>query len=176
MTEDALETGIVRIKGNNAVYMDPVRVLSAAYASHVVKSDAYYSRAFFTSPSVLTLTPAPTAKEVECGVSNKRKRKRKVYNLNEKEALAESRHQDVRLNILEAHEAFQASVAPSVREYVKFHNFKDITCDSDEANSASNISKGEAELNFVEIAALWQAPLYELSFTENGITGWTRGS
>jgi hypothetical protein len=79
--------------------------------------------------------------------------------------------QDVRLNILEAHEAFQASVAPSVREYVKFHNFKDITCDSDEANSASNISKGEAELNFVEIAALWQAPLYELSFTENGITG-----
>lgn len=93
MTEDALETGIVRIKGKNAVYMDPVRVLSAAYASHVVKSDAYYSRAFFTSASVLTPTPAPTAKEEECGASNKRKRKRRVYNLNEKEALAESRHQ-----------------------------------------------------------------------------------
>lgn len=92
MTEDSLETGIVRIKGKNAVYMDPVRVLSATYASHVVKSNAYYSRAFFTSASVLTPTPAPTAKD-ESGVSNKRKRKRKVYNLNEKEALAESRHQ-----------------------------------------------------------------------------------
>lgn len=79
--------------------------------------------------------------------------------------------QDVRLNILEAHEAFQAAVASSVRAYVTFHNTKDIICASDEANNASNISKGEAELNFVEIAALWQAPLYELSFTENGITG-----
>ena len=93
MTEDALETGIVRIKGKNAVYMDPVRVLSASYASHIVKSDAYYSRAFFTSASVLTPTPPPTANEEESGVINKRKRKRKVYNLNEKEALAESRHQ-----------------------------------------------------------------------------------
>lgn len=79
--------------------------------------------------------------------------------------------QDARLNILEAHEAFQAYVAPLVREYVTFHSTKVSICASDEANYVSNISNGEAELNFVEIAAVWQAPLYELSFTEIGISG-----
>jgi len=86
--EAGLEQGFVRIEGQNAGFMDPVRVLSASYELHEIKSERYYSRAFFTSPSPLEVVTA----EDRSG-TRKRKRKRKVYTPNEKEAIAESRHQ-----------------------------------------------------------------------------------
>jgi len=89
--EAGLEQGFVRIDGKNAGFMDPVRVLSAGYELHEVKSERYYSRAFFTSPTPLGVT-------AEGSGIKKRKRKRKAYTPNEKEAIAESRHQ-VRLSV-----------------------------------------------------------------------------
>lgn len=82
--EAALEQGFVRIEGKNAAFMDPVRVLNAGYELHDVKSERYYSRAFFTS------VPPPLDED---GGIKKRKRKRTVYTPNAKEAIAERRHQ-----------------------------------------------------------------------------------
>lgn len=82
--EAGLERGFVAIEGKNAAFMDPVRVLNAGYESHDVKSERYYSRAFFTSVA------SPPAED--SGV-RKRKRKRSVYTPNAKEMIAERRHQ-----------------------------------------------------------------------------------
>lgn len=92
--EAGLQQGFVRIEGKNAGFMDPVRVLNAGYELHDVKSERYYSRAFFTSVSV----PSPLGVPPEGSDIKKRKRKRKVYTANEKEAIAERRHQ-VRLPV-----------------------------------------------------------------------------
>lgn len=88
--EVALQTGFVAIPGKNAAFMDPVRVLNGGYEAHDVQSQRYYARGFFTSTSVADVA------EEGAGVTErkrKRKRKREVYTLNEKEAVAESRHQ-----------------------------------------------------------------------------------
>lgn len=90
MGEIGAEDGIVRIEGKNAVYMDPVRVLSAAYASHSVKRDGYHSRALFSASDP---NPAPIVVDDEERSRKRKRRKKKVYTLNEKEALAEFRHQ-----------------------------------------------------------------------------------
>lgn len=85
--EVELQNGVVIIEGNNGVFMEPVRVLNSGYDMHDVKFERYYSRAFFTSVSM------PSSGVTNEG-SDTRKRKRKtVYNLNEKEVLAENRHQ-----------------------------------------------------------------------------------
>lgn len=162
--EAGLELGFVRIEGQNAGFMDPVRVLSASYEMHEIKSDRYYSRAFFTSPSPLEVT-------AEGSGIKKRKRKRIVYTPNEKEAIAESRHQEVRSVILEAHKAFQATVAPFLRRYITFSD--DDAFPTKNCSSKQKSVMEEGELNFVEVAALWQAPLYEISFSKsiNGQVG-----
>ena len=91
--EVALQTGFVSIQGKNAAFVDPVRVLNAGYEFHDVKSERYYARGFFTSASV----PAALGGAKGGSDVRKRKRKRKVYAPNEKEAVAERRHQ-VRLS------------------------------------------------------------------------------
>jgi hypothetical protein len=85
--EVALQSGFVRIEGKNAAFVDPVRVLSAGYEFHDVKSERYYARSFFTSAVSVSSSLGGTQD------GRKRKRKRKVYTLNEKEAVAEIRHQ-----------------------------------------------------------------------------------
>ncbi|KAG0597610.1 hypothetical protein M758_12G008800 [Ceratodon purpureus] len=160
--EVALQSGLVALRGKNAAFMDPVRVLNAGYEAHHVRSDRYYARAFFTS----TVEPVPGDADGE--ESRKRKRKRKVYTPNAKEAVAESRHQEVRSVILEAHEAFQKTVAPFLRKHIVFSD--DDNCIASPSKSCTVPQKPtveEGELNFVELAALWQAPLYEISFMES---------
>ena len=85
--EVALQSGFVRIEGKNAAFVDPVRVLSAGYEFHDVKSERYYARGFFSSGVSVSSSLGGTQD------GRKRKRKRKVYTLNEKEAVAENRHQ-----------------------------------------------------------------------------------
>lgn len=76
--------------------------------------------------------------------------------------------QEVRSVILEAHEAFQKTVAPFLRKYIAFSD--DDNCIASASKSCSVTQKPtveEGELNFVELAALWQAPLYEISFLKS---------
>jgi len=69
--------------------------------------------------------------------------------------------QEVRSVILKAHEAFQATVAPFLRRYITFSD--DDTFPTKSSSSKQKSVMEEGELNFVEVSALWQAPLYEIS-------------
>uniref|UniRef100_A0A7I4EZ53 Methyltransferase-like protein 2 n=1 Tax=Physcomitrium patens TaxID=3218 RepID=A0A7I4EZ53_PHYPA len=162
--EVELQNGVVIIEGNNGVFMEPVRVLNSGYDMHDVKFERYYSRAFFTSVSM------PSSGVTNEGSDTRKRKRKRVYNLNEKEVLAENRHQEVRSVILKAHEAFQATVAPSLRNYITFDGRDDcVPSPSKSCSSMQNLGIEEGEVNFVELAALWQAPLYEFSFSKGQV-------
>jgi hypothetical protein len=72
--------------------------------------------------------------------------------------------QEGRSVILEAHEAFQATVAPFLRRCITFNDDDNyITFPTKSCSNTQKLIMEEGELNFVEVAALWQAPLYEIS-------------
>jgi len=98
----AMQQGIVRIAGKNAVFMDSSLVVSAAYSYHCTKSERYYSRSLlFSSCESIVASPPPSPPssplDDSCSGSRKRKRKKKkkkrLYTPNEKESFAECRHQ-----------------------------------------------------------------------------------
>jgi hypothetical protein len=97
----AMQQGIVRIAGQNAVFMDSSLVVSAAYSYHCTKSERYYSRSllFSSCESIVASPPPPpplSPLDDSCSGSRKRKRKKKkkrLYTPNEKESFAECRHQ-----------------------------------------------------------------------------------
>jgi hypothetical protein len=98
----AVQQGIVRIAGKNAVFMDSSLVVSAAYSYHCTKSERYYSRSLlFSSCESIVASPTPppppsSPLDDSCSGSRKRKRKKKkkrLYTPNEKESFAECRHQ-----------------------------------------------------------------------------------
>jgi hypothetical protein len=97
----AMQQGIVRIAGKNAVFMDSSLVVSAAYSYHCTKSERYYSRSllFSSCESIVASPPPPPPSsplDDSCSGSRKRKRKKKkkrLYTPNEKESFAECRHQ-----------------------------------------------------------------------------------
>lgn len=106
----AMQQGIVRIAGKNAVFMDSSLVVSAAYSNHCTKSERYYSRSLlFSSCESIVASPPPSPPssplDDSCSGSRKRKRKKKKKRLstpNEKESFAECRHQ-VKLRLLSPH-------------------------------------------------------------------------
>ena len=74
--------------------------------------------------------------------------------------------------ILEAHDAFQATVAPFLRKFIAFSDDENlIASPSKSCSIMQKPTMKEGELNFVELAALWQSPLYEISFWKKGIDG-----
>lgn len=82
--------GIVEIVGANAVWMDPVAVLSSSYLAYKVSHSRYYSRSCFVNQNC---SSEVTADESVVKGSRKRKRKKAAYEPNDKELLAELRHQ-----------------------------------------------------------------------------------
>ena len=86
-----LESGIYRFKNSNAVFIDPVRLLNRSHTRFRVSPSVYYSR-FFESESK---SKHSGSQELEVySDSKKRKRKqKKPHNLNERERVAEQRHQ-----------------------------------------------------------------------------------
>jgi hypothetical protein len=168
----AMQQGIVRIAGKNAVFMDSSLVVSAAYSNHCTKSERYYSRSLlFSSCESIVASPPPSPQssplDDSCSGSRKRKRKKKKKRLctpNEKESFAECRHQEVRGAILEAYEAFQATAIPRVKSHavalrqILPANTTTIVCQEEEQ---------EQEVDFVELGKLWQAPLYEITFSQS---------
>ncbi|CAK9876752.1 unnamed protein product [Sphagnum jensenii] len=168
-----MQQGIVRITGKNAVFMDSSLVVSAAYSYYCTKSERYYSRSLlFSSCESIVASPPPSPPssplDDSCSGSRKRKRKKKkkkrLYTPNEKESFAECRHQEVRGDILEAYEAFQATAIPRVKSHavalrqILPANTTTIVCQEQEQ---------EQEVDFVELGKLWQAPLYEITFSQS---------
>jgi hypothetical protein len=72
--------------------------------------------------------------------------------------------QEVRGAILEAYEAFQATAIPRVKSHavalrqILPANTTTIVCQEQEQ---------EQEVDFVELGKLWQAPLYEITFSQS---------
>lgn len=144
------KSGIYRFENSNAVFIDPVRVLNRSYTRFKVSPSAYYSRFFESGNSTADLFRV---------LKNSRKRKRKEKKpqpLNEREQIANQRHQEARVLLLKAHEALLGNV--DLLETLR--NLR-----SDEPSGGTSV-----EQSFVELGSVWQAPLYEitLNFHQDG--------
>ncbi|PKA53630.1 Methyltransferase-like protein 2 [Apostasia shenzhenica] len=144
-----LESGIYRLPECNAVFVDPVRVLNCSYSGYKVSASRYYSRTFDSCGRGRGTSPEGSD-SFGSKKGNRKKRKRPVE-LNEKELVAEKRHQELRPFLVEAHDALLGT--PDL-----LNAFADLMRDEH-----SSLLEKELEQDFVEIGSLWQAPLYEIS-------------
>ncbi|KAL4566324.1 hypothetical protein LXL04_030438 [Taraxacum kok-saghyz] len=146
-----LKSGIYRLQGSNAVFMDPVRVLNLSYSHFRVSPSSYYSRFF---------EPNPSGEEQSRVSQNQRKRKRKEKKppaLNEKEQAAEERHQNARPILMKAHELLLGA-NDLLRNLGKLRSDGDFPShDCEPSTSTSD------EHSLVELGSVWQAPLFEVS-------------
>lgn len=140
-----LKSGVYRLQSANAFFIDPVRVVNRSYTRYRVSPSAYYSR-FFDS----------TEKLETSAESRKRKRKeKKTISLNEREKVAEQRHQEVRPLLLKAHEALLGAT-----ELLKV--VRNLRCEECTDEERRELSQQSCELSFVDLGSVWQAPLYEI--------------
>ncbi|XP_058222772.1 methyltransferase-like protein 2 [Rhododendron vialii] len=153
LTNDQLSTflksGIYRFESSNALFIDPVRILNRSYTRFRVSPSSYYSR-FFESNGA----PAATSTG-----SRKRKRKQKEkrpHTLNEREQIADQRHQEAKPLLLKAHEALlEATDLLAV-----IRNLRSERCSSE---GCQDLFLPSVEQSFVELSSVWQAPLYEIT-------------
>ncbi|KAL2653789.1 hypothetical protein R1flu_021917 [Riccia fluitans] len=174
MTAETLMEGVMEIPGANAVWLDPVAVLNRGYSLYLVAYSQYYSRAYFgnlnSSASAPSIGDGLAGSE---GGTRKRKRK-KTYTPNEKEVMAELRHQESRSAILKAHSLFLETRRPLISSKLNLENIPcsrtetppQISTHSISGTSSTSLSE-EAEVDFVRLSELWQAPLYELNILGN---------
>lgn len=164
--EEFLSTGIYRIPNGNALFLDPVRILNSCYTHFSISPSIYYGARSLPHPHI---DPPHNQKdeEEEDGQNKKetkkpqRKRKRKAYSLNEKEQIAEKRHEEVRPFLSSAYEAFVKDPnSLSILQCLKGSHGCHVR-----TNHALEITDkcGESNASFVELGKLWQAPLYEMS-------------
>ncbi|XP_020104832.1 methyltransferase-like protein 2 isoform X1 [Ananas comosus] len=138
-----METGIYRLDGSNVVFIDPVRVLNESYSRFALSPSDYYSRSFAPPKSAFPAEAVP----------KKRKRKPKPHHdLNERERVAEKRHQEARALLLSAHKALLAAadllgLLPQVMG----------------GEGSSHGGERAAEKNFVELGNHWKAPFCEIT-------------
>ncbi|KAL0925969.1 hypothetical protein M5K25_004349 [Dendrobium thyrsiflorum] len=148
-----LDSGIYRLPGIKAVFLDPVRLLNLSYTRYSISASGYYCRTFDSLGK-------GRRTNIEAGdsyVPKKKKRKRRLpQDLNEQELVAEKRHQDVRPFLLKAHEALLGTTElilflPNLVKDEKF-----------------SIDRRGLEQSFIELGRVWQAPLYEISMNIEG--------
>ncbi|KAL5218945.1 hypothetical protein ABZP36_019629 [Zizania latifolia] len=147
-------TGIYRLSGSGAAFLDPVRILNTSYRRFRLVPSAYYSRSF---------GPAGQGGEAEAERTRasperrKRKRKRqpKHRELNEVERIAEARHQEARPLLLSAHESLLN--AKDLLEFVS-RIIKEDVCVLDVESNLEN--------NFVELGSSWRAPFCEMTLIQ----------
>ncbi|BFI23562.1 N(6)-adenine-specific DNA methyltransferase [Marchantia polymorpha subsp. ruderalis] len=168
--EGNLSQGILEIQGANAVWLDPVAVLNGAYSQYQVSYSRYYSR-----PSFGNLHSSSSSAGAACSEGNTRKRKRKkTYTPNEKEVLAELRHKESRSSISHAHSSFLATRPPLSSSKATMDSLSGNCTASQQlstlADANTNTSE-DAEVDFVRLAELWQAPLYELNYLRKSSQG-----
>ncbi|KAF7139146.1 hypothetical protein RHSIM_Rhsim07G0236000 [Rhododendron simsii] len=147
-----LKSGIYRFESSNALFIDPVRILNRSYTRFRVSPSSYYSR-FFESNGAKD-EPAATSTG-----SRRRKRKQKekrLHTLNEREQIADQRHQEAKPLLLKAHEALlEATDLLAV-----IRNLRSERCSSE---GCQDLFLPSIEQSFVELASVWQAPLYEIT-------------
>ncbi|CAH9144776.1 unnamed protein product [Cuscuta epithymum] len=140
-----MKSGIYRFQGANAIFLDPVRVLNRSYTRYKVSPYAYYTR-FFDSTEKLETSLEP----------RKRKRKeKKPLSLNEREKVADQRHQEVRPFLLKAHEALLGTT-----ELLKV--VKNFRRNESSVKEIKELPHQSCEHSFPDIGSVWQARLYEI--------------
>eukprot|EP00249_Psilotum_nudum_P014164 c24697_g1_i4 orf=45-1454(+) len=144
-------SGILPIPGANAVFLEPSLMLGSSYARFCLRPPRYYSRSYFYS----SVVPQRLGKS--------KKRKLRQYALNAKEQRAQLRHQDVRQFLLDAHREFVAlpdfpSLVKSLESCISSHR------NSEDTNEVTETGSEEMEdVDFVKLAEVWQAPLFEIA-------------
>uniref|UniRef100_A0A2N9H4F4 Methyltransferase-like protein 2 n=1 Tax=Fagus sylvatica TaxID=28930 RepID=A0A2N9H4F4_FAGSY len=152
-----LDSGIYRFENSNVVFIDPVRVLNRSYTRFSVSPSAYYPRFFESKPTDQESRVSSNSRK------RKRKEKKKLHALNEREKVADQRHQEARPLLVKAHECLTR--ATDLLEVVS-----NLRSDFDSSRECrDSLSPGVPEQSFVELGRVWQAPLYEitLNFNEN---------
>nr|XP_016449201.1 PREDICTED: methyltransferase-like protein 2 isoform X2 [Nicotiana tabacum] len=142
------ESGIYQLT-SNAFFIDPVRILNRSYTRFRVSPSTYYSRFFDSSNS----TQVPKASEDSR--KRKRKQKKKPQSLNEREQIADRRHQEVKPLLLKAHEALIEAT-----DLLKV--LRNLRNDGCAVGECKELSEESSELSFMELGSVWQAPLYEI--------------
>ncbi|KAE8100551.1 hypothetical protein FH972_018438 [Carpinus fangiana] len=143
-----LESGVYRFENPNAVFIDPVRVLNRSYTRFRVSPSAYYPR-FFESKQ---------DSRVSSSTSRKRKRKeKKPQALNDREKVAERRHQEARPLLLKAHECL-------LRATDLLEVMSNLRRDFDSLRECGDLSLPDVpQQSFIELGRVWQTPLYEIT-------------
>ncbi|KAM0823084.1 hypothetical protein ACQ4PT_071121 [Festuca glaucescens] len=144
-------TGIYRLTGSRAAFLDPVRLLNESYRRFRLVPSAYYSRSFGPSNQGGDALGERTAPSPE-RKKRKRKRQLKPRELNAVERIAEARHQEARPFLISAHNSLLE--AKDLLEFLPGMITGD-ECMPDVQNSSEN--------NFVELGSSWRAPLCEMT-------------
>ncbi|KAI4354889.1 hypothetical protein L6164_003714 [Bauhinia variegata] len=148
-----LESGLYIFEDSNAIFVDPVRVLNRSYTRFRVSPSAYYTR-FFESKSANQDSSSRFT-------SRKRKRNgREVRALNEREQIANQRHQEARPLLLKAHQSLLKSTG-------LLHVLNNLINDPSSSTECRDLSWQDVQQSFVELGQVWQAPLYEITLNLN---------
>ncbi|KAF8022861.1 hypothetical protein BT93_F0394 [Corymbia citriodora subsp. variegata] len=152
-----LESGVYRLEGSGAVFVDPVRVLNRSLARFSISPSDYYPRFFEPGPA-----------EAARGGADGRKRKRRAKKplvLNERERVAAQRHQEARPFLVKAHESLLG--ATELRAFM-LKMKGEVAAAEDRKSMLPGVPP-----SFIELGRLWQAPLYEitLNFSQEKPTG-----
>ncbi|XP_062098346.1 methyltransferase-like protein 2 isoform X2 [Humulus lupulus] len=145
-----LESGVYRFEDCNAVFIDSVHVLNRSYSRFRVSPSEYYSR-FFESNDV--------TQDASSSRKRKRKKKTKPHTLNERERVADQRHQEAKPLLLKASESLLR--ATDLLEVM--NNLRDGSGSSYLKNRGLSSSSTSARESFIELGRVWQAPLYEIT-------------
>ncbi|XP_057535698.1 methyltransferase-like protein 2 isoform X1 [Amaranthus tricolor] len=162
-----LESGIYKFPASNTFFIDPVRLLNRNYTNFRVSPCSYYSRFFNFSSSIeeqnLKEKDDGYLVTTNCGKRKryrKNKNKQKCYSLNEKELLADNRHQEITGLLVNAHE-----------ELVRDKELLDVICELKNENegwercveyNCGEVKEWE-EFSLIELGKVWQAPFYEIT-------------
>lgn len=160
--------GIFPIPGGNAVFLEPCRMISSSYSHHFALPSLYYCRPFFLSSSKGPLCSEQTDDDNKTKKKQKqKKRKRNDFSLNPKEQLVQQRHQEIRKFILDAYRAFV--VLPEVSSLLRGIEDLVFECKKNGVIQNSNQEVDEKckiePIDFVKLATVWQAPLYEITLS-----------
>lgn len=160
-----LESGIYKFPASLTFFIDPVRILNRNYTHFRVSPSSYYSRFFSFNSTIEEHPKEPEIEEKSRVLTSNGKRKRnhkkkqQCYFLNEKELLADQRHQEIRGFLVKAHE-----------ELLRAKELLDVICELnceikgwECCYGGTNEDGEEEEVSFIELGKVWQAPLYEIA-------------
>ncbi|KAL9228464.1 hypothetical protein vseg_004045 [Gypsophila vaccaria] len=162
-----LNTGIYTFpnsdSSSNTTFIDPVRYLNQNYSQFRVSPSSYYSR-FFNNKSLQQQEDQSIDDDLnygfhsKIGKRNRNRSKKQCFGLNQKELVADQRHQEIRPLLVKAHEEL-------LRAKELLDVMCELNCEPEGWERCVDLNSGEMkeEFSLVELGKVWQAPLYEIA-------------